>query len=306
MLISDAQHIQAGSVCEPETITHLGVPPSALRLHLVHGALTHQGKVRTNNEDHFLVSRLTKSMQICQTSLNNTGETRFSDDDNYLMVVADGMGGALAGERASALAVESVECFTLNTLNGLLQQGNPDEQLLVNELRHALELADQAVFKEAEANSRFYGMGTTLTMAFSVGRDLYIVHAGDSRAYLLRDGKLDQVTGDHTLVQLLVNGGVITADAAKTRSQRNVVTNVVGGPSLGVHAEIHKLQIQDGDVLLLCSDGLTEPVGDAEIAEILTQDADPDVAVHHLVAKALSNGAPDNVTAIVARYSIAS
>jgi protein phosphatase len=275
-------------------------------MNIVHGALTHLGKVRANNEDHFLVSRLTKPKQVRLTSLNNSSPTQCSEDDNYLMVVADGMGGAAAGERASALAVESVESFTINTLNCLVQQADPDEQALISELRHALETADRAVFEEAESNARFYGMGTTLTMAFSVGRDLYIVHAGDSRAYLLREGKLSQVTHDHTLVQLLVSGGVIPAEAAKTHCQRNIVTNVVGGPTLGVHAEIHKLQIQDGDVLLLCSDGLTEPVEDSEIAEILTQDPDPDVAAHHLIAKALAHGAPDNVTAIVARYSLES
>ena len=303
MLLTDAQQIPIAAACEVETTTHLGMPTSPNRVRMVHGALTHQGKVRSNNEDHFLVSRLSKSLQICQTSLSNSGEIRYSDDDNYMMVVADGMGGAAAGEKASALAVETVECFTLNTLNALLQQESPDEKSLVGELRHALEKADKAVFEEAEGNSRFYGMGTTLTMAFSVGRDVYIVHAGDSRAYLFRSGKLDQVTSDHTLVQLLVTGGVIAAKDARTHAQRNIVTNVVGGPSRGVHAEIHKIQVQDGDTLLLCSDGLTEPVDDAEIAEILNLTNDPDVAAHHLIAKALANGAPDNVTAIVARYN---
>src|SRR6202012_5578017 len=107
----------------------------------------------------------------------------------------------------------------------------------VSELRHGLELADKAVFEEAEADARFAGMGTTLTMAYSVGRDLYIVHAGDSRAYLYRDGKLEQITSDHTLVQLLVSGGVLSPEDAKSHARRNVVTNVIGGPSAGVHAE---------------------------------------------------------------------
>jgi protein phosphatase len=230
------------------------------------GALTHTGNVRSNNEDHFLVARLAKSMQICQTSLKKSGETRFSDEDGYLLVVADGMGGAAAGERASALAVESVKSFALNTLKWFLHLGKADESVLVSELRQGLELADQVVFDEAESNARFYGMGTTLTMAYSVGRDLYIVHAGDSRAYLFREGSLEQITRDHTLVQLLVSGGVLSPEDAKTHARRNVVTNVIGGPSAGVHAEIHKVRLNDGDVLLLCSDGLTEPVDDRLIA----------------------------------------
>ena len=243
-------------------------------------------------------------MQICQSSLSNTGETRFSDEDGYLMMVADGMGGAAAGERASALAVESVEKFALNTLKWFFHLGKADESALVSELRKGLELADKALIEEAEADYRFNGMGTTLTMAYSVGEDLYIVHAGDSRAYLFRDGRLEQVTSDHTLVQLLVSGGVLSAEAAKTHARRNIVTNVLGGPSPGVHAEIHKVKVADGDILLLCSDGLTEPVTDLQITQVLERMGDPKEAALELVGLALDQGGPDNVTAVVSRYSV--
>jgi protein phosphatase len=220
------------------------------------------------------------------------------------MVVADGMGGAAAGERASALAVESVESYALNTLMWFMHQEAADESLLLGELRRSLEQADRAVMQESEANARFYGMGTTLTMTYSVGRDVYIVHAGDSRAYLFRDGHLEQITSDHTLVQVLISGGVISSKDAKKDSRRNIVTNVIGGPSVGVHAEIHKLRVEDGDVLLLCSDGLTEPVEDALISQTLATVGDPDAAAQRLVSLALERGGPDNVTAIVARYSV--
>ena len=220
------------------------------------------------------------------------------------MVVADGMGGAAAGERASAMAVERVETFALNTLKWFLHFSKEDESELVAELRKGLELADQAVVDEAETNAHFYGMGTTLTMAYSVGRDLFIVHAGDSRAYLYRQEKLVQISSDHTLVQLLVTGGVLSAEDAKTHARRNVVTNVLGGPTAGVHAEIHKVRLEHGDVLLLCSDGLTEPVEDQLIARTLAEVTDPVAASKRLVDLALQKGGPDNVTAIVARYSI--
>jgi protein phosphatase len=147
-------------------------------------------------------------------------------------------------------------------------------------------------------------MGTTLTMAYSVASDLYIVHAGDTRAYLFQDGELQQVTNDHTLVQILVDHGTITPEAARTHARRNVVTNVVGGPSAGVHAEVHKIAVADGDVLLLCSDGLTEPVDDATITEILAANPEPEAACEALVAKALERGGRDNVTAVVARYRV--
>jgi len=304
MLMSEARQIQHGNLTGTGTTEHLVPPSSPPRVRIATGSVTHKGNVRSNNEDHYLVARLAKSMQICQTSLKREGETRFSDDDGYLLVVADGMGGAAAGERASALAVESVESFALNTLKWFLHLGKADESVLVSELRKGLELADRTVFDEAESNSRFYGMGTTLTMAYSAGPDLYIVHAGDSRAYLFREGKLEQITSDHTLVQLLVSGGVLSPEDAKTHARRNVVTNVIGGPNAGVHAEIHKVRLNDGDVLLLCSDGLTEPVEDRLIAETLDRISDPETAAAQLVALALENGGPDNVTAVVARYSI--
>jgi protein phosphatase len=304
MLMSEAQQIHRGEATEFDTIDHVEPASSHSRVRVTCGSLTHPGKVRSNNEDHFLVARLAKSMHICQSSMRNSGETQFSDEDGYLMVVADGMGGAAAGERASALAVESVEAFALNTLMWFLHQEKADESILLAELRKGLELADRAVVEEAEANARFYGMGTTLTMTYSVGRDLYIVHAGDSRAYLFRDGHLEQVTSDHTLVQLLVSGGVLSSEDAKTHARRNIVTNVIGGPSAGVHAEIHKVRLEDGDIILLCSDGLTEPVEDVLIEETLAKSSDPDAAARQLVALALERGGPDNITVVVAQYAV--
>lgn len=147
-------------------------------------------------------------------------------------------------------------------------------------------------------------MGTTLTMAYSVGTSLYVVHAGDSRAYLFRQGQLDLLTTDHTLVQMLVDGGALTPEAARSHRRRHVVTNVVGGPRTGVHAEIHRVHLRDGDVVLLCSDGLTGPVPDPEIARLLGEHPDPERAALALRDEALARGGPDNVTAIVARYRV--
>ena len=268
------------------------------------GALTDAGKVRDNNEDHFLIARLSKSLRVCKSSMPGEGETQFSDEEGYLIIVADGMGGAAAGERASALAVGSIEGFVLNTLKWFLHVSGDDEHELLSELRHSLEWADRTVIERARSNRAFYGMGTTLTMAYSVGSDLFIVHAGDSRAYLFRDGELEQLTSDDTLVQVLIDGGAISAEDAKQHHLRHVVTNVIGGPSEGVTAEIHKLSLRDGDTLLFCTDGLTGPVDDDAIAEILTQHPDPDDACTRLVDMALSRGGPDNVTAVVARYQV--
>ncbi len=274
------------------------------RVRIKFGGLTDTGKVRGNNEDHFLIARLSKSMQVCKTSLPGEGKTQLSEEEGYLMVVADGMGGATAGERASALAVGSVEAFVLNTLKWFLHLSGHEEHALLAEFRHCLERADRTVIERAQSNSSLEGMGTTLTMAYSVATDLYIVHAGDSRAYLFRDGELEQLTCDHTLVQTLIDGGSISPEVAKRHKRRNVVTNVIGGPDEGVFAEIHKLTLRDGDTLLYCTDGLTEPVDDEAIAKALEHHPDPEDACARLVDLALSRGGPDNVTAVVTHYQV--
>jgi protein phosphatase len=278
--------------------------PGPPRVRIRFGALTHPGKVRANNEDHFLVSRLFKSMQVFQASVPDEGATLLSNEEGYLMVVADGMGGAAAGERASALAVTSVETFALNTLKWFLHLDEKEEHELFRELRAGLERADRTVVERARAKPELLGMGTTLTMAYSVSTDLYVAHVGDSRAYLYHDGELIRLTTDHTLVQVLVEGGVISPEDAKTHKRRNVVTNVIGGPLPGVHAEIHKVSIADGDVLLLCTDGLTEPVDDEKIAEVLALFPDPQEACRQLVEIVLSRGGPDNVTVVAACYGV--
>jgi protein phosphatase len=276
--------------------------PSRTAIHF--GALTHPGQVRSNNEDHFLIARLTKTMQVCKTSLPGDGKTQISEEEGHLIVVADGMGGAAAGERASALAVESVESFVQNTLQWFLHLGGREEHVLVSELRESLERADRTLFERVQSNPALRGMGTTLTMAYCVGLELFIVHAGDSRAYLFRDGELEQLTNDHTLVQALVDDGLISSEQARQHPRRHVVTNVIGGPEEGVFAEIHKLVARDGDILLFCSDGLTEPVDDVAIAGVLRDLADPQDGCNRLVDLALHGGGPDNVTAVIARYQV--
>jgi len=280
--------------------------PPRVRVVAEIGAATHPGRARANNEDQFFVAKMAKAMRIWATSLPRREATRFSDEEGYLMVVADGMGGAAAGEQASATAVATVESFVLNTVKWFLHLGGHEESVLVGELRQALESADREVIERAWSDAVLAGMGTTLTMGYSVGTDLFVVHAGDTRAYLLRDGELNRITADHTLVQLLIDGGALKPEDARHHSRRHVITNVLGGPRPGVHAEIHKVALRDGDTVLFCSDGLTEPVDDETIAAVLAREDDPDRACGQLIERALDAGGPDNVTVIVARYRMTS
>ena len=265
--------------------------------------LTHPGKVRPHNEDQFLVAKLAKSMRVLSSSFAGPDPTWFADEEGHVFIVADGMGGAAAGEQASALAVATLESFLLNALKWFMHVDG-EEHALFAELRAAFDHADKAVVDRAREDRRLAGMGTTLTMAYAVGEDLYVVHAGDSRAYLRRKGRLTRITRDDTLVQMMVDGGLISPQDAKVDRRRHVVTNVVGGPDRGVHAAIHKLRIEPGDVLLLCSDGLSEPVDDARIDGVLAAAPSTEEACRMLVQQALDGGGPDNITAVVARFSV--
>jgi protein phosphatase len=281
--------------------------PNARKAHRVgvmFGARTDRGRVRERNEDQFLIAKLAKSMRICGSSLPEPQHTRFADEEGYLMIVADGMGGVAGGEEASAMAVRTVESFVLDAIKWFLHKDGSEQDVLVGELKTALERADRSVVERAEADPELYGMGTTLTMGYSVGTDLFVAHAGDSRAYQFRRGRLERITSDHTLVQMLVDGGVLSPEDARDHPRRHVVTNVLGGPHRGVQVDIKRKEIADGDVLLLCTDGLTEALDEPEIARLLERSADPDRAAHDLVDAALSRDANDNITVVLARYEV--
>jgi protein phosphatase len=173
----------------------------------------------------------------------------------------------------------------------------------LEEFKAALRRADASVCEAAARRPDLKGMGTTLTMAFSVGSKLYVAHVGDSRCYVYRAGALHQITRDHTLAQELMEAGVIPEDRAREHEFRHVVTNAVGGPSLGVRVEVHSLDVQPNDVVVLCTDGLTEMVSDTEIVDVLRDETRPRRACEELVRRANEHGGEDNVTVIVSRFA---
>jgi protein phosphatase len=263
--------------------------------------LTDAGRVRSENEDQFLIATLTKALQVQQTSLPQA-KVQFSGERGYLFLVADGMGGHSGGEQASALAIDQIEQFMLNTFKWFFQLKGSEEQKVLKEFRDALHQTNARIIQEATLHPELWGMGTTLTMAYSLHRELFVVHVGDSRCYLFRAGALHQVTRDHTLVQEMVQRGHLSPQEASEHRWRHVITNVVGGTEPGVSPEVHKVHLESGDVLLLCSDGLTEMLADEEIAAVLQQEADPRRACDRLIKQANEHGGKDNVTVIVARF----
>jgi protein phosphatase len=212
------------------------------------------------------------------------------------------MGGHRAGEVASALTVVTIEGFLLNTLKRFFNLKASEEQNVMKEFQAALVQADARIFEEAAQHPELIGMGTTLTMALAVDWSLFVAHAGDSRCYLFSGGELQQLTQDHTMVAELVRRGTMSPQAAARHPYRHAVTNVLGGSEPGVRVELHKLDLEPADVLLLCSDGLTEMVADDRIAAILHDEQEPQVACERLVAQANETGGKDNITALVARF----
>ena len=284
----------------PRTVSF---PPSQVSSDLVVKAfgITDKGKERSTNEDQFLAAELTKAMRVWQTSLDGP-RVQVGEERAHLFLVADGMGGHRAGERASTLAVTAIEHFTLNSFKWFFGTDSIEAKKVLTQFQAALTHADTAIVEEAAEKPELRGMGTTVTMAFQLGAQLCVVHVGDSRAYLYRDRQLHQLTKDHTLVADLVRSGVIQPDEAAGHRMRHVITNVVGGPEAGVKVEARALQIQPGDRVLLCSDGLTEGVADEAIAATLDSEPEVEAAARKLLAQAMAGPAKDNITLVVASF----
>jgi protein phosphatase len=263
--------------------------------------MTDVGKVRPTNEDHFLVARLAKALQVEHTSLPQPS-LRQGGDQSYLFLVADGMGGHAGGERASALTVDSIESCVLNTFKWFFQLEGGEENAVLAEFQDALRSADAHLFDEVSRHPELTGMGTTLTLAYTLGVKLFVAHVGDSRCYLFRKGELHRLTHDHTMVQEMVRAGHLKAKEADTNQFRHVVTNVVGGHTPGVHIEVHKVDLEEGDKLLLCTDGLTEMVADKDIAGLLAGFTSSRESCQRMIKLANAQGGRDNITAVVASF----
>ena len=245
------------------------------------GGVTDLGRVRTNNEDCFRIVE----------PLN-------------LFVLSDGMGGEAHGEVASEMAVETIVkfCMDASTDSAATQMGvsEPTWSEKTKRLTNAVHLANKKIYDSAEAHPEQHGMGATLTAAWLDGSRLSIAHVGDSRAYLLRGGTLQQLTSDHSLVAEQVRRGIITAAEAEESEMQSVLLRALGAvPDVEVDTEEHVIFARD--ILMLCCDGLTRMVTEPEIAGTLQAETDPTRAAEKLVALANERGGVDNITVIVVR-----
>jgi protein phosphatase len=211
-----------------------------------------------------------------------------------------------AGDVASMLAISTGVRLADKSVKWGFKINEKEARDLLTRMSVYFQEIDRKITRESESDRRLFGMGTTLTLAYSVGIHLFVIHVGDSRAYLYRKGQLQQLTRDHTVAQVLADAGQIKQEDVRKHQKRNTLTNYLGGNRGRVKADVRWLRLEDDDRVLLCSDGLSDMVDDAGITRILHRSHEPDKAAIDLTQAALENGGKDNVTVVVANYSIPS
>jgi PPM family protein phosphatase len=267
-------------------------PPGAIVLHVF--AHSDVGRTREHNEDAFVVADLARGEPLSFDHIR----TERASHRGTLFMVADGMGGAAAGEIASEMAVEVV----LQQLRRRWRDGSTAEPVaFVGTLKAATEVANATIHHYAGDHPELRGMGTTATIAGLLGDTLYIAQVGDSRAYLVRDGVAIQITKDQSLMQKLIEAGEITVEEAEMSDRRNIILQALG-PEPHVKIDLTHQRVRRDDVLVLCSDGLSGLVKPEQIARAVTEEANPELAAERLVDLANSSGGPDNITVVIARF----
>ena len=261
--------------------------------------LTHTGHVRQNNEDHFLVAAVRRRVDVMHTSLVDSARLEFDDERlAVIAMIADGVGGAAAGEKASATALENAMHYVTSSIR-CYDRGEATDNVFVEQLQEAAMTSHRAVLARAQAEQEGRRMATTLTLLLSVWPWYFLLQVGDSRYYLFREGSLTQVTRDQTLAQDLVDQGIFTRAVAANSRLANVLSSAIGGET--TTPVVTRLRADWRNVHLLCSDGLTKHVTDEQIAARLTAMTSSRQVCEQLLQDALDAGGTDNITIIVGR-----
>ncbi len=251
------------------------------------------GRTRDHNEDAFVVADLATAAPIAFQQ----DYTEMPGDHGAMFMVADGMGGAAAGEIASSMAVDVV----LRELQSRWVGATPEPDAFAKALLSATSTANDRIHLFAKDHPEYRGMGTTATVAGILGDTLYIAQVGDSRAYLIRNGLARQLTKDQSLMQRLIEAGEITVEEAEVSERRNIILQALG-PEAVVKVDITHQPLRRGDTLVLCSDGLSGLVRDREIAQAVLEEPDLRSVCLRLIAEANERGGPDNITVVIAHF----
>jgi serine/threonine protein phosphatase PrpC len=262
--------------------------------------LTHPGKVRTDNQDHFLVCALRKQMVVQLTSLPEADHLMGgSERVALLMMVADGVGGGNKGEEASRIALEAVSRYVSHSMRCYYAAGSADDREFSEPLQEGALQCHAELVRRGEEEAQYRGMATTLTLYLGVWPRAYLLQVGDSRCYLLRGDELTQITRDQTMAQELIDLGVLTrADASGTRFEHTLSSSIGGHQTAPV---VTRIGLTWDTVVLLCSDGLTRHVSDDRIRERLRSMTSSRQVCEDLLQDALEGGGSDNITLIVRR-----
>ena len=267
----------------------------------VHG-ISHCGKVRKNNEDHFLLATVHRRLNVLSTNLTDLERLPLPDQRlAFMAMVADGVGGATGGERASAIALETATRYVVGSMD-CYDHASAADGTMTPALQAAALKSHEAVLEQASAEGDGVRMATTLTLWMGVWPWYYLLQVGDSRYYLYREERLTQVTRDQTIAQELLDQGIFTRAVAERSQFKNVLSSAIGGEaSLPVITRLHA----DWDnVHLLCTDGLTKHVSDEQIAERLRTMTSAKQVCEQLLQDALDGGGSDNITIIVGRAAV--
>ena len=260
--------------------------------------LSHVGKVRTGNEDHFVIASLQRSLEVRQTNLEDRELLKpLCGPQAYLFAVADGLGGLEGGSLASGMTLRTVVEYLSETVGSYHAVPAGQEHAFLDPLRHAVQRAHDRLRAALSASQG--GPATTLTIALLVWPRAFIVHVGDSRAYHLRAGRLQRLTRDQTVGAYLVDQAAISEQQAERGGFNDVLSSAVGARDMT--PAVSALMLERGDVLLLCTDGLTNHVAEDRIAALLGRATDAEASCRELVDLALAAGGRDNVTVVVAQ-----
>ena len=262
--------------------------------------LTHPGKIRSENQDHFLICSLRKQMVVQQTSLP-VPDSLMADSQRLalLMMVADGVGGGAKGAEASRLALEGVSQYVSRSMRCYYAAHAADDREFFEALEAAAEQCHGELVRRGQENSEFLGMATTLTLYLGVWPRAYLLQVGDSRCYLLRGTDLIQITRDQTMAQELIDMGVLSRTEAGATKLAHTLSSSIGGRQTA--PVVTRVDLAWGNVVLLCSDGLTRHVSDDRIRQHLSKMTSSRQVCEDLVQEALDQGGSDNITVIVRR-----
>ncbi len=261
------------------------------------GAATHKGLRRSENQDHYIIIRRTRTQQLLFTNMP-TEELALPADEAYAMAVADGMGGTGCGSLASQIAIRSAWDIAGRASSWVMKLGDMNSAELSERVEGFVYLMQQAFVEEFKSNPQFGQSGTTWTSSYFVSGFAVIAQIGDSPSFLWRDGTMRRVSTDHTIEQEFISCGVAPEIAGKFS---HMLTRCLGYESHNARPDVHFLRLQPNDQLLICTDGLTDMVPEPNIAECLDDSTDAQAACDNLIKLALDAGGKDNVTAILAK-----